>query len=77
MNWIAHVSLKLNNNWDWSQIKKSPEVDEVWSTQGDWDAMVKLKPNIDNDNLEKLISNWRTKNWVSQSHTWWAKEIVS
>ena len=79
MSWIAHIDIKANGKFNearWDELKKWAEVDQIWSTQGAWDGMLKLKSNISsNDNLEKFVTHLRSQPWVAETRTWWAKSI--
>lgn len=79
MSWNAYIEIKANgklNDTQWEKIKKWAEVEQVWSVQGDWDWLIKLRSSITSlDNLEKFVFNLRAEPWVSQTHSWWAKAL--
>ena len=79
MNWNACVDIKANGNFanaNWEEMKQWPEVDQIWSTQGEWDFWVKLKPSVQSmEEVEKFVFNLRSKSWASETRTWWTKQI--
>lgn len=79
MTWNAHVYIKGNGKFkdaQWDEIKKWAEVEQVWSTQGDWDWFIKLRSSVNTpEAVEKIVFNLRSKPWVSTTQTWWAKAI--
>lgn len=79
MSWNAYIDIKANgklNNVDWDQVKKWAEVEQVWSTQGNWDWLIKLRQSVNSqDALEKFVMNLRAQPWVAQTNTWWAKAV--
>lgn len=79
MSWNAFIDIRANgklNQSEWAQVHKWAEVDQVWSTSGDWDWMLKLKDTVKSmDDLEKLVFKLRGLGWVSETRTWWAKAV--
>lgn len=79
MSWNAFIDIKANgklNQSEWSEVHKWAEVDQVWSTSGTWDWMLKLKDSVKSmDELEKLVFKLRALGWVSETRTWWAKSV--
>jgi hypothetical protein len=79
MDWNAYVNIRANgklNDSHWEEVKQWAEVEKIWTTQGHWDWMVKLRHSVkSHDDLEKVIFNLRGKPWISETSTWWAKEV--
>jgi hypothetical protein len=79
MTWNAYIDIKANgklNDAHWEEVKKWAEVEQIWSKQGNWDWLVKLRASVNSlDALEKIVFHLRSQAWVSETHTWWAKAI--
>jgi hypothetical protein len=79
MTWNAYIDIKANgklNDAHWEEVKKWAEVEQIWSTQGEWDWLVRLRSSISSlDSLEKFVFHLRSQPWVSETRTWWAKAV--
>ncbi len=79
MSWNAHIAIRCNgklNEAHWDEVKKWPEVEKVWSSMGEWDYWIRLKPSLmQPDELEKFVFNLRKQPWVESTCARWWKEI--
>lgn len=81
MSWNAHVWVKCSNdfspqsNWEW--LKEWKNVHRAWWTMGDWDLCLEVSVNTPEE-LENFVwSQLRKKEWVSNTHSTWTKEVWS
>lgn len=79
MNWNAYVNVRGTgkiNEAAWREVKKWGDVEQVWSTSGDWDWLVKLSSSVNDwDKVKKFVVTLREQPWVTETHTWWAQAL--
>lgn len=78
-NWNSVIFLKTKKDWtDTDTVAKWPEVEEIWSTSGDWDWCIKLdKKSSTPEKTEEIVSKLRKTDWVAESKSNWWREVFS
>lgn len=79
MSWNAYIAVRCNgklNEAHWDEVKQWPEVEQVWSSMGEWDYWMKLNSPIDQPGkLETFVFNLRKEPWVESTCARWWKEV--
>ncbi len=75
--WNSVICLKTQKDWtDTDAVSKWPEVQEIWSSSGDWDWWIKLKPEHSTpQKTEEIVAKLRRQEWVANTQSNWVREV--